>query len=243
MTRTPQVFGHRGSRGTHPENTLAAFQHAIDAGADGVELDVTVSRDDVLVVTHDLVQRGAPVRSADWAHWRGTLPRIEEVLALNAGRPFVFDIEMKSDARHPEWTPGSKAFAKLVIQEIENACVRENCIVRSFDPELLRAVRDLDSILPLAALYDDNRADAVADAVTLEAQILSPEYHLITPELVRQAHAANLEVSAWTVNAPEEWARLAELGVDTIITDDPAALVSYYACFSASGPTTGSTTD
>ena len=243
MGHKAQVFGHRGSRATHPENTIAAFQHAMDAGADGIEFDVTVSRDNVLVVTHDLVHAGVPVRSLEWAHWSATFPRIEQVLQLNGSRQFVFDIEMKSDSAHPQWTPEPTEFAEILIRAIGAADMRGNCIVRSFDSRMLRAARRCDSALRLALLYEDARVNTIAEACELGVQIVSPEKRLIRPELVREAHSAGLQISAWTVNAPDEWDRLTALGVDTIITDDPAALVRHYACFSASGPTTGSTTD
>jgi glycerophosphoryl diester phosphodiesterase len=79
----------------------------------------------------------------------------------------------------------------------------------------------------LAVLDDIGKEDFVTLARRAQAGIVSPRFDFVTPEKVRAAHAAGLEVVAWTANRPEDWRRLMEAGVDAIITDDPEPLIAY----------------
>jgi glycerophosphoryl diester phosphodiesterase len=203
-----QIFGHRGSRATHPENTLAAFQHAIECGADGVELDVWPRGEDQLVVTHD------------WTD--ASLPTLDEVLALEAPDSFWFDIEAKSA---PGLVPDADRYADALSDNLQQ--FRRRMIVRSFDHAILRAFHAIEPDVPLAALIDYDSNEWVFIALAAGASIISPHYSSVTAQRVRSAHDAGLQVSVWTVNDPADWDRMAALGVDTVITDDPCAAVTH----------------
>jgi glycerophosphoryl diester phosphodiesterase len=99
-------------------------------------------------------------------------------------------------------------------------------ILQSFDPRTLRVMKKLDATVRRAALFEQP-ADWLEIAREFEATICGPEFHLVTPERVAQAHAARLQVTPWTVNDPSDWARLADARVDGIISDDPAALIAW----------------
>jgi len=208
---------------THPENTIAAFRHAISCGSDGVELDVTVTLDDRLVVTHDMVLAGGRIvrnlRAADLP-----LPTLDEVLAL-AAHNFCFDVEAKTAL---DLAPHAADYAMLLHQAIRRSPALDRTIVRSFDHSILRAFHELDADRPLAALIDFDTGEWVSTARAAAASIISPRYSTITAERVTRAHEAGLEVSAWTVNYETDWDRMSDLGVDTIITDDPARAVRYF---------------
>src|ERR1041385_4511815 len=107
-----EVHGHRGARAVLPENTLAGFEYAISAGADYIEMDVAVTRDDVLVISHDPVLRsGQVIRELTRAELRAddpSVPALDDVLSL-AG--IGFNIEMKSYPEHPEFTPAPERCA------------------------------------------------------------------------------------------------------------------------------------
>jgi glycerophosphoryl diester phosphodiesterase len=223
-----QVHGHRGARAVLPENTLAGFQYAVAASADYIEMDVAVTRDDVLVLSHDPVLRSGEVireltreqlRRADPA-----VPGLDDVLAL-AG--IGFNIEMKSYPDHPEFTPEPDRCAALVLEAIHRQRVESRAIVESFDFRVLRAMRRIAPGLRLAALIEDGDPDFVAATRAAEADIIAPEFHMVTREKVAAAHAAGIEVVTWTANLPSDWQRLADAGVDGIITDDPAALIAW----------------
>ena len=95
-------------------------------------------------------------------------------------------------------------------------------ILQSFDPRTLRVMKKLDPSIRRAALFEVER-EWPEVAREFEATHMSPLYSLVTKERVSWAHAAGLEVVPWTVNKPEDWAKLADDGVDAIISDDPAA--------------------
>jgi len=211
------VVGHRGSRATHPENTIAAFRHAIDSGADAVELDVVVTSDGELAVTHD------PVKVA-FAGLPASVPRLEDVLGLAAGNDMVFDIEIKKCGR---FTPSPADYARIVLDRLRDAGLKDRIMVRSFEHEFLRAVHLLRPDLPLAALVEWRRGDWVEICSEAKAVCISPRFRDVTERRVAEAHAEGIAVIAWTVNRPSDWARMIGMGIDAIVTDDPAALVEF----------------
>jgi len=254
--RTIQVHGHRGARARRPENTLPAFEYAIAQGVDALELDMAVTRDNVIVVSHDpFLQppvcsgpRGKAVihkltlaevkqwdcgaiRNPGFAHQQpvpGTrMPTLEEVFSLAPRGTFLFNIETKSFPDHPEYTPPPEEFAKLVLEQIRKHHVESRVILQSFDFRTLHAMKALAPGIRLSALYSGRPRDFVEIAKEAGAGIISPAFRLVTPEQVRNAHAAGLQVVPWTANKPKDWDRLIAAGVDAIITDDPAALIAY----------------
>jgi glycerophosphoryl diester phosphodiesterase len=174
--------------------------------ADGVELDVGVTRDGVLVVNHDPVDAVA----ADLPY-----PTLEQVLEKEVPKGFWFDIESKN------------APAAAVADAVRHYAERRRMIVRSFDHSFLRAFHELQPAIPLAALIEFDSDDWIGIARAANAAIISPVYTTVTRERVVQAHSAGIAVSAWTPNTPEEWARLRECQVDTVITDRPSAAVRH----------------
>jgi glycerophosphoryl diester phosphodiesterase len=251
-----EVHGHRGARAVRPENTLPAFEYAIAAGVDVLELDMAVTRDDVVVVSHDPVLNPAicqgpgparPIRTLTLAELRkwdcGVLrnpkyprqtpvpntpmPTLDEVLALAPRGSFHFNIETKIFKDHPEYTPSPEKFAELVLAAVRKHNLVSRVILQSFDFRTLHAMKKLEPAIRLSALYEKGNRSFVNVAREAGASIVSPEHILVTPEKVKAAHDAGLTVVAWTANTPEEWASLIRAGVDAIISDDPAALIAY----------------
>ncbi|MBM3747521.1 MAG: glycerophosphodiester phosphodiesterase [Acidobacteria bacterium] len=251
-----EVQGHRGARAVLPENTLPAFEHALEVGADVLELDLAVTRDNVLVVSHDPVlnaqicrgpKAGAVVRALtleelhryDCGSLRnpqfpqqqpipGTrIPTLDEVLALASRGGFHFNLETKSFPDRPEYTPPPEEFARLVVEAVRGRGLAARVIVQSFDFRTLHAVKRLAPEIRLSALWSKGERDFVSIAREAGAGIVSPQLKLVSSAQVRQAHQAGLKVVAWTANTPEEWDRLIAARVDGIITDDPAALIRH----------------
>ena len=210
------VVGHRGSRATHSENSIAGFRHAIACGADAVELDVVVTTDGQLAVTHD------PVEGA-FSDLPSGIPRLEDVLALAAGNDLIFDIEMKECGR---LTPSASEYAGMVLSRVSAPALRDRIMVRSFEHEFLRALYGLRGDLPLAALVKEDRGDWIRVCSEACAVCISPWFEDVTEARVAEAHAAGVAVIAWTANRSADWTRLIRMGVDAIVTDDPAGLRS-----------------
>ncbi len=132
----------------------------------------------------------------------------------------------QSFADHPELTPSPEEFVKLVLTEIRKHHLESRVILQSFDFRTLIAMKRIAPEIALSALYEGTPKDFTAIAREAGAGIVSPNFNLVTPEQVRAAHAAGLQVLPWTPDAPADWDRLIAAGVDGIITDDPAALLA-----------------
>ena len=250
------VHGHRGARAVLPENTLPAFEYAIRAGVDVLELDLAVTKDDVLVVSHDpilnpvictAVPESTPIRNLTLKELQqfdcgaqtnpqfpkqkavpGTkIPTLDQVLEMAKGSRVEFNIETKIFPKYPHLTPSPIEFAELVLRALKKHGVEKRTILQSFDFRTLQAMKKMDSSIRLSALYQGEPRSFVEIAKDAGAGIVSPHHSLVTPEQVEAAHTAGLQVVPWTANTPAEWKPLIQAGVDAIITDDPAELISF----------------
>jgi glycerophosphoryl diester phosphodiesterase len=250
------VHGHRGARAMRPENTIPAFKYAIDVGVDFLEMDVAVTKDNVLVISHDPHMNpeicagphpGVAIHEITLRELReydcgvlknphfpkqqpvpGTrVPTLDEVLSLSARGNIQFNIETKSYPDHPELTPPPDIFAKMMLDVIRKHKLDSRVIVQSFDFRTLRAMKRMAPNIRLAALWEGGARPFVEIAREGEAGIISPHYPLVTIDQVQASHAAKLEVVPWTANARKDWQSLVDAGVDAIISDDPAALIAF----------------
>lgn len=264
---TMEVQGHRGARSARPENTLAAFRYALAVGVDVIELDLAVTRDGRLAVTHDLevnpelclgpggrrLSPGRTVRSQTLAELKkldcGSLknprfegqtpvpgeriPSLEEVFRLvaespePAAREVRFNIEAKSVPSRPDLALPPAPYAALIHRTVLEAKMARRVIVQSFDHRILKALKALDPSIPVAALVAHTLPDLAALARGIGAEVMSPNRDWITPDDVKALHRAGVRVVPWTANDPRDWERLTEMGVDGIITDDPAGLIRF----------------
>ena len=253
------VHGHRGARAQRPENTLPAFQYAIEQGVDALEMDMAVTRDGVIVISHDPILEPpvcsgprqsavihqltlAEVREWDCGAVRnprfptqqtvpGTrMPTLDEVFRLASKGSFDYNIETKSFPDKPEYTPPPEEFARMVLAKVREYGLEKRVILQSFDFRTLVAMRKLAPGIRLSALIERGERDFPAIAAEAgKAEIISPEFHLVTPEKVSAAHRAGIQVVPWTANTEADWERLIAAKVDAIISDDPAALIAYLA--------------
>ncbi len=241
-----QVHGHRGARARRPENTVPAFRYAIAVGVDAVELDVAVTADDVVVVSHDPVVAQIPIRSLSLDEVRafdvgarknpafpdqtpapGTpIPTLDEVFALGAGNGVRFNVEVKIFPDRPELTPGPEEFTALILECARRHAVESRMMLQCFDPRPLWAVTAAAPEMPRGALFETER-DWMEVANEFGATMLCPQYRLVTKSRVERAHDAGFGVAVWTANTPEIWAELTAAGVDVVISDDPAALIRW----------------
>ena len=232
----PFVYGHRGVRGELPENTLAAFAAAADQGADGIELDVRLSRDGQPVVAHDptleRVSGGADLRAvaelgaralaaADAGGGQG-VPTLAEVLALARARRLAVNVEMKRDA------PDRKAIVVATARLLSSWDPRHPIVVSSFDPFMLAGFAALCGRPRALLLHRDaawhQRASFTAGPLGVFAVHI--ERTLASPEAVRRWHARGMRVNVWTVNDEREARDLRGIGVDGLITDAPGRILA-----------------
>jgi glycerophosphoryl diester phosphodiesterase len=218
---------------------------------------MAVTKDNVIVISHDPILEppvcGGPVASAiihrltlaEVREWdcgavrnprfetqqaiRGTrMPTLDEVFQLAPRGSFVYNIETKSFPDHPEYTPPPEEFSRMALEKIRHYRLEKRIILQSFDFRTLIAMRRLAPEIRLSALIENDSRDFTAvSAAAANAEIVSPDFHLVTPEKVAAAHLAGLQVVPWTANTPADWDRLIAAKVDAIISDDPAALIAY----------------
>jgi glycerophosphoryl diester phosphodiesterase len=226
------ITAHRGAKAVAPENTMAAFKAAMDAGADYAELDVQHTKDREVVVLHDAdfmrmgddPRRVADLTAAEVAtidigrkrdpQFAGEhAPTLAEVIDLVHGRMKI-NIELKYNVPDPGLAPA-------VVELLRRTDFIDQVVITSLDYGALKQVKSLEPRLKTGHIV----TAAVGDVLRTEADFLSLNSAKATTSLVRRARVAGKDVAVWTVNEPEVMLRMIERGVDNIITDDPALLV------------------
>lgn len=224
----PLLIGHRGAPLLAPENTLASFRAALEAGLHGVEIDVQRTRDGVLAVHHDPVTAaGHDIAATDWRDLAAAspqIPRLEQVFELLEDFDDRFlNIELKS--RFP-WDDGR---AGLLATAIANASVpaRKRTWISSFDALALVRLRRLNVGTPLALLaFTPLALESARWIPFLNPDGVHVEHRRVDTDAVARWHDAGWFVFAWTVNDRTSVARMVQAGVDGIIGDHPDRLLA-----------------
>jgi glycerophosphoryl diester phosphodiesterase len=230
----PLVFAHRGGGALAPENTIAAFDNGLALGADGLELDVHLSRDGVVVVHHDrLLDRTTALRGPVAAHTadalrRADVPTLAEVLARYRDPRIIIELKVNT-----------AALAAATIEVIRRADAVDRVCLGSFGRRVLRAARALEPALATSgareevrwALYRSWCRWPVTRVGYSGYQIpeRSGRTRVVSARFVEYAHEAGLGVQVWTVDTPEAARRLLAWGVDALITDRPDVIVPLVA--------------
>ena len=222
------LYAHRGASAQAPENTLAAFRCAVEAGADGVELDVHLAADGTPVVIHDetlerTTDGGGPVAgctveelqlldAGTWfdPHFAGeTVPTLMEAMSLLAGRLRI-NVEIK------------EAQAGLAVLDLLRQFPQADVVVSSFNYGVLTRLRREAQQLPLAVLQDQgNWRLGLARAEALRACAYHPHVALVCRPLLAACRRLQLPVLPWTVDDPSVVRSLVRMGVAGLFTNDP----------------------
>lgn len=220
-----KILAHRGASAQAPENTMAAFQRALDLQADGIELDVMLTADKQVVVIHDdTVDRTTngsgrvaemtleEIRTLDAGEGE-KVPILSEVLDRFGGK-FLINIELKNYISIFDSLPVE--VAKL----IEEYPFTDSILISSFNPFNFPRVRRRMPEVRLGLITQPQQAQRWIWRL-FKYHSLHPHYEDVDAVLVSALHARSREVNVWTVDDPQEMKRLVDLGVDGIITNDP----------------------
>jgi len=232
------IFGHRGARGHAPENTMASFQTALDMGADGIELDVQMTKDGRVVVCHDhSIERTSngtgwiiehtrdELRELDFGSWFSPkfagekIPTLREVLKWAAPTTLIVNIEIKN---------GPVIYEN--IEEKVSALIRECRMVDRvtvssfFHPSLVR-MKQLDPLLKTGLLFASRPTDPWLQLRVTDSDNLHPHWHYLDAGWVSGTRPHGACIYTWTVNEMREWDHIKHLDVDGIITDYPDRFV------------------
>jgi glycerophosphoryl diester phosphodiesterase len=224
-------IAHRGSSGTHPENTLPAFLAAAEEGADMCELDVQATRDGAVVVLHDdtvdrttnghgavadltlaeiqLLDAGAKFGAA-FANIH--IPTLDEVMQAVDGK-LGLNIEIKEGQ-----------VERRVCELIRSYDALATSMVSSFQWQALEKVREIDPAIRVALLADKDREKLINAAAAMNAYAVNPRFDMVDAEFCNEAHGRGLKVLVWTIDVPEAMKILIAAGVDGIMTNYPARL-------------------
>lgn len=254
MNPAPLIIAHRGASAYAPENTLAAFQAAIDAGSDGVEFDVQLSRDGVPVVIHDETLKrtcgldknvadltASELSRVDAGSWFNkkfpknakpafadeTIPTLSQVLKLYEPTEGPIYVELKAnDAIFAE-------LATRVCDIVEALPVLPRVIVKSFKLAAIPVIRHRLPQVQTAALFAPQIMDylrhkkyMIALAREFGAHQLSLHRVLATKTLTSLAHDSGMPVTIWTADKPKWIERCRKRGIGAIITNDPTAMLA-----------------
>jgi glycerophosphoryl diester phosphodiesterase len=245
--RNPIVVAHRGASGYAPENTMAAIKKAITMGVDMIEIDVQLSKDNEVVLMHDLtVDRTT--------NGKGKVRDLylEEIKKLDAGKWFSSEFLGEKVPTLEEVIQAINGQCKLLIEvkrvkskklEIENKIVQlinkynayNWCIVQSFETQVIKNIQELDksiechklvtmniSVLPL---HIDSRIKTGTIYKYKTVQSINPYFKMLNKRKVNKIHSRGQKIITWTVNEQEDMKRMIEMGVDGIITNYPDRLI------------------
>lgn len=223
----PQVIGHRGASAAAPENTLPAFRLAFAQGADGIEIDVRWAAGGVLAIHHDAnLSDGRLVAATVRSELPPSVPSLGEVLAAG---PWFVNIEIKNEPSEPDHDP-SGALVDGVVGEVAAHDAGRRVLLSSFDWATVCRARAVAPELAVAWLVwigtPGDPGAWVARAAGAGMRALNPQDALVDAGLVAAAHRAGLAVNVWTVDDPDRIRALARLGVDAVITNDPAGALA-----------------
>lgn len=254
MTIRPLIIAHRGASAQAPENTLAAFRRALADGAEGIELDVRLARDNVPVVFHDQTLRRTALREGKLSDFTArelakigvgawfnlkfprravadsqkiTIPTLAEVFELMRPNDLPIYVELKCD------DDNHRKLGQMVAAEIKNFGFENRVIVKSFEPAAACEVKRLLPEICIAALFAPRPMRVlnpsnwlVLPALDLAAGEISLHYSLATERTVQKARDANLKTVIWTANHAGWVRRALRLGIYGIITNNPARLLA-----------------
>lgn len=259
---------HRGGKGLMPENTIPAMLNAINMGVTTLEMDMQVTKDGQVIVSHDATFNSGftttpegdtltPAESKKRILYTMTYDSIKkydvgkkfyaavprqkkmavvkpllkdlleatEAAAKKKGIPIRYNIEIKSGEKGEGiTTPPYKEFTDLAMKAILPFNIGERMVIQCFDTRVLRYMHEKYPQVQTSFLTGDKEKDKLEDLlkrIGYTPEYYSPNYKTVTPELIKDCHQRNIKIVPWTVDDIATIKKLADMGVDGIITDYP----------------------
>ncbi|AIF43503.1 glycerophosphodiester phosphodiesterase [Virgibacillus sp. SK37] len=235
-----EIYAHRGSSLQAPENTMAAFQLAFQQGAQGIETDVQLTKDNIPVLIHDeRVNRTTDgkgyvkdytfkqLKQLDAGAWfstefaGATIPSLEEFLKWIGGKPLTLNIELKNNKID------YKNMETIVYDLLRSYDLLDRTILSTFNPNSVQRLRRISQHLNCALLRSRKKRQLISYAKELGANAIHIKYRLLSKSLVQQCKQQRLHIRVYTVNHPKQILRCLDLDVNGIITDVPNIAISY----------------
>ena len=235
MEKTMLNIAHRGFRSRYPENTMLAFRKAVEAGCDGIEFDVHLSKDGEAVIIHDETVD----RTTDGTGLVGQ-KTYRELKALNAAKPHPETIDFAAIPSLREYFEYIATQPNIIsnielktgvfvyegIEEVVYQLMKEyklirRCIVSSFNHESVLRMKKIDSAVTCGLLVDSWQIHPETYVRNLGIECYHPSAYCVTPELVAALHSAGIRINPWFGSIQCDYRPLIEMGVDSLITDYP----------------------
>jgi glycerophosphoryl diester phosphodiesterase len=223
------VIAHRGAAGSTPENTVAAVRQAIDDGADWIEIDVQETRDGAVVVVHD--RDFMKLAGVNLNVWDSTLEQLSEIDVGSWFDPGFSDQRVPTLANVLKVAKGragvlielkyyghDELLEERVVDVVERLDMINDVMIMSLNYAGMRKFRLLRPDWTIGLLA----AQAAGNLARLDVDFLAVSSRIATPQFIRRSEAAGKPVYVWTVNDALNMSRMISLGVDGIITDEPA---------------------
>ena len=234
MEATMKVLAHRGFSGNYPENTMLAFRKAIEAGADGIELDIHESRDGQLVIIHDenLVRTTgidgivSDFTLAELTKTRASrtksdafdtpIPSFEEFCDFASNGSFITNVEIKTNN---QWY---QDIERKAVDMIRAFGLQDRIIFSSFNWISVMRAKQLAPEIPCGFLYDGNKHLHLAPQ-TKDAgiQFMHPDFALLDDDIVAECRENGIGLNVWTINEESQMRRLIDWDVNAAITNYP----------------------
>jgi glycerophosphoryl diester phosphodiesterase len=230
-------YAHRGASGYYPENTMLAFEKAVEMGCEGIETDVQLTKDGMLVICHDeLLDRTtdgsglimetnySEILKLDAAKsWGGKykdvrIPTLDEFLDYVKDKNIMINLEIKNSIID------YKNIEKMIIEKIYKYKLNKKVIISSFNHYSILRCKDIDNTLKLGLLYDCCIYKPGKYASELGVNAVHPSFYSLNKDVVKEIKEQNIMINTYTVNEEKYMKTLIELGIDGIITNYPDRL-------------------
>lgn len=233
------IYAHRGGRASTPENTMAAFENALTCNADGIELDVQLSKDGHIVICHDYKidrtsdGRGliknltlSELKKFDFGAWLGPRFKGQKILTLSEylewhiTTPLLLNIEIKNG---PVIYPGIE---EQVVKLVDYYKLISRVIISSFYHPSLLLVKQLNPSIKTGVLFEGRPINFCRLVQDASADFINPFWQNLDIDLVKAAKAKGIGINTYTVNDQDEFDLVCSMGVDAIITDYPEKFIT-----------------
>ncbi len=236
-----KIFGHRGSAGTHPENTMISFKEAARVGADGIELDIQMTKDGVIVIIHDeTVKRTTNGKNKGWVkdytlkeikkmdvsykfkdkYGICEIPTLEELFVWAKSNQLLINVEFKTGL------VSYKGIEEKTLKMINDYRLEERIVLSSFNHSTLVKCRQLSSSIDLAILYMEGLYEPWNYAKRLHTNGIHPYHQTINKEIVDESKRNGIAVRPFTINDEQKMKQFIDFGCSAIITDHPKKAVA-----------------